>query len=175
MENWLAERANMTHLIRQHQSQAQDRIKKHVDKYRSEREFSVGTMVYLKLQPYVQSSVTAHANQKLSFKYFGPFKILERVGAVVYRLQLPENSAMHLVMHVSRLKLAAGFKGTVSDSFPSEPLQHCVPLHILQSRLVARGTDQVVQVLVHWSGLPASLATWENRDALYQRVPGAAA
>jgi hypothetical protein len=132
-------------------------------------------MVYLKLQSYVQSSVMARVNQKLSFKYFGPFKILERVGAVAYCLRLPEHSAIHPVVHVSQLKLAAGFKGPVSDSIPSKPLQHCVPLQILKTRLVACGTDQVAQVLVRWSWLPNSLSTWENRDALFQRFPGATA
>jgi ribosomal protein L21E len=90
----------MNQLIRQHLIRAQDRMKKQADKKRSEREFEMGTMVYIKLQPYVQSSVMPRANQKLSFKYFGSFQILERVGSVAYRLQLPEHSSIHPVVHV---------------------------------------------------------------------------
>jgi hypothetical protein len=90
-------------------------MKHQADKNRSEREFSVGGMVYMKLQPYVQSTVMSRANQKLSFKYFGPFCVLERVGAVAYRLQLPENCQIHPVVHVSQPKLAYGFKGVVSS------------------------------------------------------------
>jgi hypothetical protein len=61
-------------------------MKKQADKRRSEHKFLVGTLVYLKLQPYVQSFVLPRANQKLSFRYFGPFLILELIGQVVYRL-----------------------------------------------------------------------------------------
>lgn len=61
---------------------AQDRMKQQADKHRSERTFAMGDWVYLRLQPYVQSSVTTRANHKLGFKYFGPFQVLAKVGAV---------------------------------------------------------------------------------------------
>jgi hypothetical protein len=93
----------MNKLIREHRVRAQYRMKRQADKDRSERVFDVDTMIYLKLQPYVQSSIFSRANQKLSFKYFGPFHI--RVGAVAYHLELPDNSAIHPVAHVSQLKL----------------------------------------------------------------------
>jgi hypothetical protein len=54
-------------------------MKLQADKRRSEREFVVGTMVYMKIQLYAQSSITPHANQKLSFIYFGLFEVLERL------------------------------------------------------------------------------------------------
>jgi hypothetical protein len=42
----------------------------------------------MKLQPYAQSTVMARSNQKLGFKFFGPFRILEHIVLVAYRLQL---------------------------------------------------------------------------------------
>jgi hypothetical protein len=60
-------------------------LKKHADKRHSE-EFNVGAKADLKLQPYVQSSMLSWSNQKLSFKYFGPFRILEQIGSIAYRL-----------------------------------------------------------------------------------------
>jgi hypothetical protein len=87
----LTERATMNQLIHQHLICVQSRMKNQADKKRSERKFPMGDMVYMKLQPYVQSTVMPRANQKLSFKYFGPICVLEKVGVVAYRLQLPEN------------------------------------------------------------------------------------
>jgi hypothetical protein len=83
----------------------------------------VDSMVYLKLQPYVQSSVLPRSNMKLSFKYVGSFHVLEHVGVVAYRRQHPEQSSIHPVAHVSQLNLVEGFKGTVSSSLPSNFLQ----------------------------------------------------
>jgi hypothetical protein len=59
-------------------------MKSQADKKRSE-EFQVGDMIYLKLQPHIQSLVAFRSNQKLSFRFYGPFKILDRVGVVAYK------------------------------------------------------------------------------------------
>jgi hypothetical protein len=69
-----------------------------------ERKFQVGEEVLLKLQPYAQTSVVNHPYAKLAFKYFGPFKILERVNMVEYKLPLLQDCAIHPVFYVSQLK-----------------------------------------------------------------------
>jgi hypothetical protein len=136
LDEWLSERHHMTDLIRHHLVRAQTRMKKQADKRRSDRVFAVGDMVYVKLQPYVQLIVRPRANQKLSFKYFGPYKVLERVGSVAYRLQFPDHVAIHIVLHVSKLRLATGFKGPVSSQLPLDSVQYCVPLLVLASHRV---------------------------------------
>jgi len=104
LESWLTERDLLTQLIKQQLMRVQQRMKAQADKGHSEREFSVGDMVYLKLQPYIQTSVTCRSNQKLSFRFFGPFWILQRVGTVAYKLDLPQDCKIHPVVHVSQLK-----------------------------------------------------------------------
>jgi hypothetical protein len=59
--------------------------------------------VYLKLQPYVQSSVVNRPCPKLAFELFGPYKILERVGTRAYKLALPASTAIHPVTWVCPL------------------------------------------------------------------------
>lgn len=107
LRTWLLDHELMQQLIKQYLSRAQECTKCQADKKRSERVFSVGDVVYLKLQPYVQSSLAPRANQKLSFKFFGPFKIVEKIGAVAYKLLLLASSSVHPIFHVSQLKAAA--------------------------------------------------------------------
>jgi hypothetical protein len=82
LEEWLIERANMDDLIKQHLARARCHMKNIADKKRSERQFTVGDMIYMKLQPYIQTSVATRANHKLSFRYLDPFPVVARIGAV---------------------------------------------------------------------------------------------
>jgi hypothetical protein len=106
LTQWLQDRKVVTDLIKQHLNRAATRMKWQADKNRSERQFSEGDWIFLKLQPYIQSSLAPRANQKLAFKFFGPFKVLQRFGSVAYKLDLPQSSLVHPVFHVSQLKQA---------------------------------------------------------------------
>jgi hypothetical protein len=92
-------------------------MKAQVDKHCFDHVFSVRDFVYLKLQPYIQTSIAPHAHQKLSYRYFGPYKVLERTGSVAYKLE-PASSSVHPVFHVSLLKSASSTKLTVSSTLP---------------------------------------------------------
>lgn len=104
LSTWLHDCQAITALIRQHLARAKDRMKKQADKKRSECQFQVGDMVFVKIQPYVQSTLAARANQKLSFKYYGHFQIISKIGTVAYKLQLPPSTTVHPVFHVSQIK-----------------------------------------------------------------------
>jgi len=64
--------------------------------------------VYLKLQPYRQVSVTNKEFNKLLVKFYGPYKIIECIGTVAYKLELPSSATIHPVFHVSQLKRHTG-------------------------------------------------------------------
>ena len=80
---------------------AQERMKFFTDSRRTERSLQVGDMVYLKLQPYRQTSLAMRKCLKLSAKYYGPFEVISRVGGVAYKLALPSSSKLHPVFHIS--------------------------------------------------------------------------
>jgi hypothetical protein len=101
LHQWLSDRALMADVVKMHLSCAKHRMKKQADKGRSERVFSVGESVFVKLQLYIQTSLSRRSCQKLSFKYFGPFTVAAKVGSVAYKLALPSSSSIHPVFHVS--------------------------------------------------------------------------
>jgi hypothetical protein len=150
-------------------------MKAQADKHRSEREFAVGDRVFLKLQPYLQSSVAPRANHKLAFKFYGPFEILERIGAVAYRLDLPASSRMHPVFHVSPLQKVLTPSCQVLPQLPNPDEQFQFPEQILKQRVVRRGSGSLVQVLVKCSATPMDMATWEDKVTLQQKFSRAPA
>jgi hypothetical protein len=171
LADWLQEKAVISALVHQHLSRAQNRMKKAADKNRSERNFEVGDHVFVKLQPYVQSSLAPRASQKLAFRFFGPFPIVSKIGTVAYKLALPPSSAVHPVFHVSQLKRAVGSSVAVAQ-LPDQLDGLQIPEKVLQRRL---GPAGVSQALIQWSGFPSSLATWEDVIPLRQRFPNAPA
>ena len=83
---------------------AQSQHKSYADVRRRPLEFKVGDHVFLKVMP-KRGVVRFGKRGKLSSRFIGPFKILERVGTVVYRLALPPSmSGVHEVFHVSMLR-----------------------------------------------------------------------
>ena len=66
-------------------------MKLQVDTHRTKREFEIGDWVLLKLQKYEQQFVQSRKNHKLSPKYYESFKVLNKVGKVAYKLNLPSN------------------------------------------------------------------------------------
>ena len=61
-------------------------------------------MVFLRLQPYKQTTVASKGNRKLSICFFGPYKIIQWIGQVAYKLELPTDLKLNHDFHVSCLK-----------------------------------------------------------------------
>jgi hypothetical protein len=172
VEGLLAERKAHSEILKQKLASAQNRMKMQADKNRTDREFMVGEFVLVKLQPYVQSTVVSRPCPKLALKYFGPFKILQKIGLVAYKLELPSSSQIHPVFHVSQLKAFTPSTTPVySDLSQMVDLSGAdvKPLKILERRLVRRGNHPVVQVKVLWSHFTDEVTTWEDYDVLKTR------
>ena len=90
-------------ILKKNLQTAQNQQKLYVDKHRIERSFEVGDLVYLRLQPYRQYSLKKKGAKKLKPRFYGPYRII-KVGEVAYELELPQESKIHNVFHVSNLK-----------------------------------------------------------------------
>lgn len=110
----LKAREETLRLLRQHLSGAANRMKQFADRRRWERSFQLGDWFILKLHPFQQQSMCSSPQHKIIRKYYGPYLVLEKIGAVAYRLDLPASSLIHPFFHVSLLKKAHGIAQTLT-------------------------------------------------------------
>lgn len=59
-------------------------------------EFTIDDLVYMK----IMSSLAQKYNEKLSWHFFGPYKVVECAGVIAYQLALPLMSQVHTIFHV---------------------------------------------------------------------------
>ncbi|GJR69317.1 putative reverse transcriptase domain-containing protein [Tanacetum coccineum] len=89
--------------IKQRMQAVHDRQKSYADLKRKPMEFQVGDKLMLKVSPW-KGVVRFGKRGKLNPRYVGPFKVLEQVGSVTYKLKLPQElSRVHNTFHVSNL------------------------------------------------------------------------
>nr|GEY69000.1 reverse transcriptase domain-containing protein [Tanacetum cinerariifolium] len=108
---------------------ARSRQKSYVDMRRKPMEFDVRDMVMLKVSPW-KGVIRFIKRGRLSPRYVGPFKIIERISLVAYRLELPEKICdIHNTFHVSNLKKFLADENLV---IPLEEIQFDDKLHFIE-------------------------------------------
>ena len=146
-----------------------------MDNRRRELEFSVGDRVFLRVSP-MKGVMRFGKKGKLSPRYIGPFEILERIGAVAYRLALsPDLSLIHPVFHVSMLR-----KYMYDPSHVLEPQtvqldeNLCYqeePIAIVDRQVKKLRSKEITLVKVIWRNHTAEEATWESEDIMRSKYP----
>ncbi|WVZ23586.1 hypothetical protein V8G54_002130 [Vigna mungo] len=132
-------------------------------------EYQVDDWVCVRLRPYRQNSVRSVAYQKLGKRFYDPFRILERIGPVAYRLDLPSTSKIHPVFHCSVLKAHHGPLPAQQGDLPAamqgnNPM--ITPMAILDSKWDNSTSPPTELVLVQWLGLTPEDTTWEDWNEL---------
>ncbi|GJU46150.1 hypothetical protein Tco_1203416 [Tanacetum coccineum] len=137
--------------------------------------FQVGDKVMLKVSPW-KGVVRFGKRGKLNPRYVGPFKVLKKVGAVAYKLELPQElSRVHNTFHVSNLKKCYSDDPLV---VPLEGLQvddklHFVeePVEIMDREVKQLRRSRVPIVKVRWNSRRGPEFTWEREDQFRKKYP----
>jgi len=85
--------------------------------------------------------------------------VLERIGSVAYRLQLPAKARIHNVFHVVFLKKFHG--NTPADIVPLPTVVHGHAVPVPSHNARASLNHGVWEVLVQWLGRSPAHSTWE--------------
>jgi hypothetical protein len=166
VEEVLEELGETLKVVQINLQKAQERQKKYADIKRKEEEYAVGDRVLLDTSDIHFTTGT----KKLLDRFIGPYKIIERIGKVAYKLDLPIKFRLHPVFHIAKLR-----KALESDDFPGrEQLDRPDPVLKLDGEdawyvdrvINKRKRGNKIQYLVVGEGYPEWEATWEDSSRL---------
>ena len=126
-------------------------MKQQADAHSREVTFEVGDLVFLKLRPYHMKTLVARINEKLSPCLYGPYKIIDQIGPVAYRLLLPDSARIHSVFHVSQLCRSTGHEPTPSLN-PPQLMEDLELLVEPEAVLGVKPSHTGFEVLIKWKG-----------------------
>nr|GEV25987.1 putative reverse transcriptase domain-containing protein [Tanacetum cinerariifolium] len=161
--------------IRQRLQASRDRQRSYANSRRKSLDFQVGDHVMLKVSP--RKGVIRFEKQgKLNPWYIGPFKILDRISLVAYKLELPkELSNVHNTFHVSNLKECLSNESLI---IPMKELQLVDKLNFVKKpvEVMDREVKQLKQshipiVKIRWNSKRGPKFTWERKDQIRTKYP----
>ena len=133
-------------------------MKQQEDQHHSEWRFNVGDWMFLRIQPYKQMSLNnTKKYNKLSPKYYGPYKVLQNICSMAYKLELPTYSRVHPVFHVSCLKKVINDKLPFQTILPKLDEEGKIILgleEIIEIRTRQLQNRSILEYLIKWKNLP---------------------
>ncbi|XP_071916290.1 uncharacterized protein [Coffea arabica] len=172
---WVEEAYEKVKVIRQRFQTAQSRQKSYADHRRKDLEFEIGDKVFFRITP-LKGKIRTGKGKKLQPRYIGSFNVLQRIGNVAYRLELPASlSRIHDVFHVSLLKkyhpdpihILPPENVELDESLTYEER----PIQILDRKVKDLRTKQIPLVKVLWKHHEVEEATWELEKDMQEKYP----
>ncbi|GJV89148.1 putative reverse transcriptase domain-containing protein [Tanacetum coccineum] len=160
--------------IKQRMQVARDRQKSYANLKRKSMDFQVGDKIMLKVSPW-KRVVRFGKWGKLNLWYI-PLKVLEKVGSVPYKLELPEDlSRVHNMFHVSNLKKCYADEplGVPLDELHFDNKLQFVdePVKIMDLEVKQLRQSHVLIAKVRWNSRRGPKFTWECEDQFRKMYP----
>ncbi|GJS51233.1 putative reverse transcriptase domain-containing protein [Tanacetum coccineum] len=145
-----------------------DRQKSYANIRRKPMVFQVGDKVMLKVSPW-KGVVRFGKRGKLNPRYVSPFKVIERVEMVAYKLELPQQlSRVHNTFHVSNLKKCLSDKSLVIllEELHVDEKFHFVeePVDVMDREIKQLKRSRIPIIKVRWNSKRGPEFTWEHED-----------
>ncbi|GKA15640.1 putative reverse transcriptase domain-containing protein [Tanacetum coccineum] len=148
-----------------------DRQKSYADKRRKPLEFIVGDYVFLKVSPW-KGVIRFGKKGKLAPRFVRPFEIVEKVGPVAYRLDLPEElNGVHDTFHVLNLKK---YLADPTLQVPLDEIQVDAKLNFVEEpvEILEREFKKLKRIVkVRWNSKRGPEFTWEHEDQMKLKHP----
>ncbi|KAD3640739.1 hypothetical protein E3N88_29962 [Mikania micrantha] len=162
-------------LIQERIKAARDRQKSYADNRRRPLEFQIGDLVMLKVSPW-KGIFRFRKRGKIAPRFVGPFRILERIESVAYRLELPpELSNIHDVFHVSNLKKCLADESLI---VPLKEIQidgklqfREEPVELMDREMKVLKRSRIPIVKIRWNSQCGTEYTWEREDQMKGKYP----
>ena len=141
------------------------KMKNYYDQYHQPMFFNEGDMVKLRLHKgYSVPGITSH---KIGAQFVGPFKVIERIGRLAYRLELPDNMRIHNVVSVAMLEPMPVNEDPYQrrrpppDTVVVDGQKEYAIDKLVNKRGIRRGRGWSTQYLIRWKGYGPESDTWQ--------------
>ena len=124
-------------------------------------EFNVNDRVWVN-----SSLILRNKNKKLKLRKLGPYKILEKVSPVTYKIDFPKKIRIHPIIHVSELEPYYEDTFKRKKEPPPPIIVNDEEEYEVEEILDKRKHYGKIQYLIKWKGYPLSEASWEPEEYL---------
>lgn len=149
--------------IKENLARAKEDAKKYADRGRRDHTFKVGDLVLLSRR----NLNSLEPSAKLGAKFSGPFKIIEAINPVAFKLALPQHFKVHPVFHVSLFKKfeISEIPNRIQEPPPAEVIDE-EEFWEVERIIKSRKKNGRIEYLVKWEGFGEEDCTWEPEESL---------